>query len=397
MSHRERGSGRSEREREKERYEERRREPRESVRERDLPSSSRGASLNEFFVDGEGINREVMQRELCKYLGPDALSRPGTYNGQKGYIVTAVRPFTSKMIEDLKATSQDYERERREMNSRGYKGSPMRVSPSASLPNHSLDVPYANSRTKERQDGVGDPYAEDMRYPSSSRYPEKYPEMYPEKYASEKYTDMYPSEKYQEGRVPPGYIMPSGYASGPNYSPSQAPGYPSGTGYPASSSYPAHSYPQGPNYPPTSAYPPSSGYVTSGYPSTSAMPGSRNEPNYIYTDPPGDYGSSSYSYQQPGVYSSASQANPRATSGYPYVSSAQDPSLRGMAMDEREYNLYSQQMMPGQPGRSAYPAPARGTPTQYDPPQPREGFPPQPREPFGTSRADPPRDERRRR
>lgn len=81
MAHRDRGTGR-ERERERDRYDDRRKEPREPVRERerDFVSSTRGASLNEFFVDGEGIHREVMQRELCKYLGPDALSRPGTYN-----------------------------------------------------------------------------------------------------------------------------------------------------------------------------------------------------------------------------------------------------------------------------------------------------------------------------
>lgn len=83
MAHRDRGTGR-ERERERERYDDRRRETRETIREREREYSSstvaRGAALNEFFVDGEGINREVLQRELCKYLGADALSRVGTYN-----------------------------------------------------------------------------------------------------------------------------------------------------------------------------------------------------------------------------------------------------------------------------------------------------------------------------
>lgn len=48
----------------------------------DLPTSSRGGrpELNEFFVDGKGIHREVLQREICKYLGPEAFSRPSTYN-----------------------------------------------------------------------------------------------------------------------------------------------------------------------------------------------------------------------------------------------------------------------------------------------------------------------------
>lgn len=48
----------------------------------DPPSSSRrgGETLNEFFVDGKGIHREVLQREICKYLGPEAYSRPSKYN-----------------------------------------------------------------------------------------------------------------------------------------------------------------------------------------------------------------------------------------------------------------------------------------------------------------------------
>ena len=36
--------------------------------------------LNEFFVDGARIHREVMQREICKFLGPEAYSKPHSYN-----------------------------------------------------------------------------------------------------------------------------------------------------------------------------------------------------------------------------------------------------------------------------------------------------------------------------
>lgn len=94
MAHRDRGSGR-ERERERDRFDDRRRETREPgrepgrEREREYSSSTstRGAALNEFFVDGDGINREVLQRELCKYLGADALCRPGTYNVRPLYLV----------------------------------------------------------------------------------------------------------------------------------------------------------------------------------------------------------------------------------------------------------------------------------------------------------------------
>lgn len=276
------------------------------------------------------------------------------------------------MIESLQSLSQDYEREKREMNSRGYKGSPMRASPSAALPNQSPDISYSTSRTRERQDTI-DPYEQDTRYPPPGRYSEMYPEQYPEMYG-EKYPEQYP-EKYPDSRLAPGYVMPNGYPPGSGYPPSQVPGYPPSTGYPASSGYPAGSpYPPGANYPPTSGYPPSSGYVAPGYPSTSSMPGGRNEPNYIYTDQPGEYPPSGYSYQQPSAYAGGLQANPRTAGAYPYVTSPQDPTLRGTTMDDRGYDLYSQQMASGQPGRGGYPVPSRGTPTQYDPPQPRDGF-----------------------
>ena len=63
---------------------------RDRDRERDRPrptrdepaSSSSRAPLNEFFLNGEGIHREVLQREICKYLGPEAFSKPSNYNAR---------------------------------------------------------------------------------------------------------------------------------------------------------------------------------------------------------------------------------------------------------------------------------------------------------------------------
>ena len=43
------------------------------------PRPSR-SKLNEFFICGDFIHREVLQREICKYLGPEASSRPSLYN-----------------------------------------------------------------------------------------------------------------------------------------------------------------------------------------------------------------------------------------------------------------------------------------------------------------------------
>jgi hypothetical protein len=35
--------------------------------------------MNEYFLPRDGIDREVIQADICRYLGNDALVRPGTY------------------------------------------------------------------------------------------------------------------------------------------------------------------------------------------------------------------------------------------------------------------------------------------------------------------------------
>lgn len=35
--------------------------------------------LNEYFMDKSGISREVIQADICRYLGNDALVRPGDH------------------------------------------------------------------------------------------------------------------------------------------------------------------------------------------------------------------------------------------------------------------------------------------------------------------------------
>ena len=37
------------------------------------------ARMNEYFVPEDGIDREVITADICRYLGSDALVRPGTY------------------------------------------------------------------------------------------------------------------------------------------------------------------------------------------------------------------------------------------------------------------------------------------------------------------------------
>ena len=138
-----------------------------------------------------------MQREICKFLGPEASFEPETYNGITGYIVDAYRPFTPEMLADLRALSEEYTRETREMVSRGYQGIPYRETqtirrlsqdytlleppvedPFASWPGHSVaasDSPYLCS-TSHFPDGASNPssantYGHGPKYPPDKTYP----------------------------------------------------------------------------------------------------------------------------------------------------------------------------------------------------------------------------------
>jgi len=66
-----------------------------------------------YFTPSEGIAREVIQADLCRYLGNDATMRVGDHNGTPGYFITAFRPFTGNMLADLKADSSRWQEEAR--------------------------------------------------------------------------------------------------------------------------------------------------------------------------------------------------------------------------------------------------------------------------------------------
>jgi uncharacterized Zn-finger protein len=73
--------------------------------------SPRLAPLNDYFIPGEGISREVITADICRYLGSNALVRPYRHKesspnsfdparlilkqGRTGYLFTAYRAFTS--------------------------------------------------------------------------------------------------------------------------------------------------------------------------------------------------------------------------------------------------------------------------------------------------------------
>jgi len=44
-----------------------------------MPAPAAQNRQNEYFVPRDGIDREVITADICRYLGNDALVRPGTY------------------------------------------------------------------------------------------------------------------------------------------------------------------------------------------------------------------------------------------------------------------------------------------------------------------------------
>ncbi|KAF4627850.1 hypothetical protein G7Y89_g10308 [Cudoniella acicularis] len=74
--------------------------------------------LGEWFLLRQDINREVIMADITRYLGNDALVRPGNYeipnsrNIIQGYFITAYTALTEAMIESLKEDSNRWEIEK---------------------------------------------------------------------------------------------------------------------------------------------------------------------------------------------------------------------------------------------------------------------------------------------
>ncbi|PTU25294.1 hypothetical protein P175DRAFT_0428077 [Aspergillus ochraceoroseus IBT 24754] len=150
---------------------------------------------NEYFIAGDGISREVIQADICRYLGNDALVRPGNHNGRQGYFIRAYRNLTSEMIADLKADSARWEADVRSRADQGYpRGS----------------------------------YIQDYSYSQPNRVPANYSSAHPEMpqgqgpsppttYAAppQQYAEQYPPSGYPATSTPP-------YTNAPSYPPNHS-------------------------------------------------------------------------------------------------------------------------------------------------------------------------------
>ncbi|OHF03339.1 transcription factor RfeG [Colletotrichum orchidophilum] len=244
-----------------------------------VPQSGRS---NEYFVPRDGIDREVITADICRYLGNDALVRPGHYEnpqtGQvsQGYYITAYRNLTTAMIDDLKADSARWENERRQQAARNSSGAGYRQSETHSARQH-----YGPTDSTGYPDVGRDSYESAPRYPgsqapgysgnSSQGYSGSTPSYQPQPSSSYS-SGGYPYSGQPDTRADPRYTGSSQMGQG-GYG--ESPYIATAANLAARSNYPADAYGAGqPSRTPTSMAPPQGGQayppgsqVPAGYPS----------------------------------------------------------------------------------------------------------------------------------
>ncbi|KAE8454473.1 hypothetical protein EG329_000096 [Mollisiaceae sp. DMI_Dod_QoI] len=188
---------------------------RDTDRDRRAAASAR---TNEYFVPKDGIDREVITADICRYLGNDALVRPGNYENpqtrqvQAGYFITAYRNLTTAMIADLKADSERWEAERRQTASRGQpaNGISLRDSNGIVRKSNTAIVGYRDSATHQTRQYYGPTEAgmPSAGYPSSSSTGTPSGSVYDNGSYQPQQTYAQPAQ---------GYAQPQGYAVQDNY------------------------------------------------------------------------------------------------------------------------------------------------------------------------------------
>lgn len=181
---------------------------------------------NQWFVLGDGIAREVITADIQRYLGPDALVKPGLgtgeHEGRPGYWITAYRTLTSQMIQDLKSDSQRWQQERENRAGRGvaYQDSQTHASRQHWGPSETFAQPTQPARSSQHQSAThyatsgGDHYT--TTAPPSTAYAQQ-----PAAYAA--------NPQYTQPRTAQTVVDPyAAYASASrDYPPTQQyPGYP---------------------------------------------------------------------------------------------------------------------------------------------------------------------------
>ncbi|KAL2121880.1 hypothetical protein VTJ04DRAFT_2335 [Mycothermus thermophilus] len=284
------------------------------------PASNPPPRMNEYFVPRDGIDREVIQSDICRYLGNDALVRPGTYetpDGQviQGYYITAYRNLTTAMIEDLKRDSARWQEERRA--AAASRGGP---APDGGSRDSPRDTNYNTWRAQRDQGYSADPYGSSMDV-------DAYPPV-----SGPGPNSGYPAQPYQP---PP----PVGYH--PQYPPPGQPHYQPPPNYP---------YPPAPPQPQYSPPPHGDRYQTMPPPPPPQIPAGYGQEPYVRGSDyqAGGYGAPGPNRIPPPPMPLASGAPPRT-----YTASAGPGPAYGA--DPDQYNGYMQGQAAGAPPPQPFP------------------------------------------
>ncbi|KAK7511891.1 uncharacterized protein IWZ02DRAFT_385266 [Phyllosticta citriasiana] len=227
---------------------------------------SRATPTRQWFQPGEGIAREVITADIQRYLGPDALVKPGIgtheFEGVEGYWITAYRTLTSQMVQDLK---QDSARWRAEVQQG--RGSPHARDAKLSKPPDKPVVAYQDSRTHQSRQyygpstpgpdaayGAPPPAQGYADHPSAAGYRAPAQNAY-----GGDYTYAQPQSGYPQQGAP--YVPAPGYGQGqvrtaPAYGYSQPSGREPDPHYPGHQDSPRYGYPPSTSAPPERVYPP---------------------------------------------------------------------------------------------------------------------------------------------
>ncbi|EXJ62781.1 hypothetical protein A1O7_03220 [Cladophialophora yegresii CBS 114405] len=250
--------------------------PMRDDRIRDEPRTA----LGDYWCPGEGIEREVLQHEICKFLGQDATCRPGQDSrGRPGFWVRAYRPFTTAMEQTLREESERWlrekERRRRHGEPRGMPPSDSSKIWSKSGTGSYEQLAQQETQTARRYPGDMDLDDDDYRQPPPIRHRD------PRDPRDPRDRDMEPPRPVASGRIPvsTGYPPEPGYPAQYTIS-SQQPGYPTGQSQYYGTEREPRTFNSGNTTPPSaiSRASQSGGYGQPGYSSRSAPPVSQSIP-----------------------------------------------------------------------------------------------------------------------
>lgn len=66
--------------------------------------------VQEYWLAGYELSRQIVLRQIQYFLGPSATVRPYSYQGREGYLIVGT-PLTKQQIADLRRQSKEYERQ----------------------------------------------------------------------------------------------------------------------------------------------------------------------------------------------------------------------------------------------------------------------------------------------